>query len=151
LTTSRATGPVVGEFAPDFSLEAVDGATVRLSNEQGKPVLLYFWALWCTPCIEELSMLQTIEREDLVILTIAVREPPDKITAFVSDQALKTSVLLDPEGRQSDAFGVRGLPTSLFVDRDGVIAARQVGPIDQDALDSILDMLDASRDPATVP
>jgi len=151
VTTSRATGAVVGELAPDFSLEAVDGTMVRLADQRGKPVVLYFWALWCTPCIEELSMLQTIEREGLVILSVAVREPGDKVIAFASDQMAEVSLLLDPDGRQSDAYSVRGLPTSLFVDRDGVIVARQVGPLDQNALDSILDMLDAPRAPATDP
>lgn len=151
LTTAQATDPVVGELAPDFSLEAVDGTMVRLSDERGKPVVLYFWALWCVPCMEELSMLQTVEGEDLVILSIAVREPPDKVRVFASNQAMEMSLLLDPDGRQSDAYGVHGLPTSLFVDRDGVIVARQVGPFDQDALDSILDRVDAPRAPATDP
>jgi peroxiredoxin len=149
--TGRPTGPVAGELAPDFSLQTVDGTTVRLSEERGKPIMLYFWATWCTPCIEELSGLETSEREDLVILSVAVREPLEKLAAFVSDRTIEDSPLLDLDGRVSDVYGVRGLPTSLFIDRAGIIAARQVGPFEPDALNNILDMLAAPPTPAAVP
>ena len=84
-------------------------------------MVLYFWATWCTPCIEELAGLATSDRDDFVILSIAVREPPDEIAAFISAQSIEISPLLDLDGRVSDLYGVRGLPTSLFVDRDGMI------------------------------
>jgi peroxiredoxin len=149
--TARPAGPVAGELAPDFSLETVDRTTVRLSEEHGKPIVLYFWATWCTPCIEGLSGLETSEREDFVILSIAVREPFEKVAAFVSDRPMEVSPLLDLDGRVSDMYGVRGLPTSLFIDRAGVIAARQVGPFQPGALNDILDVLAAPSAPAAVP
>ena len=148
---SRATGPVAGDSAPDFSLDAVDGTTVQLSEERGNPVVLYFWATWCTPCIEELAGLATSDRDDFVILSIAVREPPDEIAAFISAQSIEISPLLDLDGRVSDLYGVRGLPTSLFVDRDGMIISRQVGPLEPDVLDDMLRRLAAPPAPTAVP
>ena len=93
----------------------------------------------------------TSDRDDFVILSIAVREPPDEIAAFISAQSIEISPLLDLDGRVSDLYGVRGLPTSLFVDRDGVIVSRQVGPLEPDVLDDMLRRLAAPPAPTAVP
>jgi cytochrome c biogenesis protein CcmG/thiol:disulfide interchange protein DsbE len=138
---SLSTGPLVGELALDFSLETIDGSVVRLSDLRGLPVLLNFWAPWCTTCREELPMLQALDTDALVVLGIAVREPPDKVTAFAMDLGLELPLLVDQNGRTSDAYRVRGLPTSLLVDREGVIVARHVGPLDREILDIYLSSL----------
>lgn len=138
---SLPTGPRAGEAAPDFSLPATDGATVRLSDLRGRPVLLNFWATWCAPCRHELPLLQAAQQpqgEGLVVLGINVRESPDKVSAFASELDLELPLLLDRDGRVGDAYRVYGLPTSLLVDRDGLIAARHVGPLDAATLDGYL-------------
>lgn len=150
-TTIRLTaGPRVGELAPDISLTATDGTTVRLSDLRGQPVVLNFWAPWCPPCREELPMLETVSTDDLVVLGIAVREPPDKVIAFATDLGLELTLLLDEKGQTSDVYQVRGLPTSLFVNGEGMIIARHVGPLDQETLDSYLALLLATA-PAPNP
>jgi cytochrome c biogenesis protein CcmG/thiol:disulfide interchange protein DsbE len=138
---SLPTGPRVGDVAPDFSLPATDGTTVRLSDLRGSPVLLNFWATWCSPCRKELPVLQAAyqpDTDDLVVLGINMRESPDKVATFAADLDLELPLLLDQEGQVSDAYQVRGLPLSLFVDRDGLIVARHVGPLDQVTMDSYL-------------
>jgi cytochrome c biogenesis protein CcmG/thiol:disulfide interchange protein DsbE len=139
--TRLTAGPGAGEFAPDFSLETIDGTTVNLSGLRGKPIQLNFWALWCTPCLEELAMLQTVDNNELVILSIAVNVPPEEVIGFAADRGVTLPLLLDRDGRASTAYRVHGLPTSLFIDRDGVIIGRHVGPLDQATLDSYLDAL----------
>jgi len=137
-TPSPGIGPRVGDPAPDFSLKAVDGTTLRLSDLHGQPVLLTFLATWCNPCLTELPMLQAVSDDDVTTLAIAVREPQDVVSAFVNEAKLEIPVLLDQDGQVSDLYQVHGLPTSLFLDRQGMILARHVGPLDQKTLDDYL-------------
>ena len=136
-TPSSGIGPLVGDPAPDFSLKAVDGTTLRLSDLHGQPVLLNFSATWCNPCTTELAMLQAVT-DDVTTLAIAVREPQDVVSAFVNEAKLEIPMLLDQDGQVSDLYQVHGLPTSLILDRQGMIVARHVGPLDQKTLDDYL-------------
>lgn len=86
-------------------------------------------------------MLQTAAKNGLAILGIAVREPREAVVAFATDLELELPLLLDEDGESRDAYQVRGLPTTLFVDDKGVIFARHVGPLDQETLDSYLSSL----------
>lgn len=148
-TTEGGTAPRVGGRAPDFRLESFDGATVRLADLRGRSVLLNFWATWCAPCRTELSTLQALQDDDLVILGIAVRESWDAVDAVSRDLGLEIPLLLDEKGETTDLYQVRGLPTSLFVDREGMILGRHVGPLDQQTLDNFLNALLTSPPSAT--
>jgi peroxiredoxin len=148
-------GPRVGELAPDFDLPATGGDSVRLFDLRGRVVVLNFWATWCGPCRQELPALQNVlqaSTDDLSILGINVRESPDQVTRFATDLDLALPLLLDQEGQVGDVYQVRGLPTSLFIDRDGLIAARHVGPLDQAALEGYLaPLLATSPISASIP
>ena len=147
-----SSGPRVGELAPEFSLQMIGGPTMRLSELRGQPVLLNFWAPWCPPCREELPMLQAAYSENLVVLGIAVRAPSDTVMDFAADLGLELPLLLDQDGRASDAYQVRGLPTSLFVDGRGLVVARHVGPLGPETLDVYLaSLLDLPPTPTPVP
>ncbi len=152
VAASLPLGPRAGDLAPDFSLTTIGGAMVQLSDLRGQPVLLNFWATWCSPCREELTMLQAVYDDGLAVLGIAVREPRESVVTFATDLGLELPLLLDEDGESSDAYQVRGLPTTLFVDGKGVIAARHVGPLDQEVLDSYLSSLtSAPGTPAPTP
>jgi peroxiredoxin len=140
-TLSPAIGPRVGDPAPEFSLMAVDGTALRLSDLHGEPVLLNFLATWCDPCTTELPMLQAAFDDGVTTLAIAVREPQDVVMALVNEAGLEIPVLLDQDGQVSDLYQVHGLPTTLFLDRQGTITARHVGPLDQKTLDDYLSRL----------
>jgi thiol-disulfide isomerase/thioredoxin len=125
---SLAAGPHLGEMAPNFTLLAIDGTAVSLADLRGRPVLLNFWASWCDPCREQLPMLQTAYqtgKTSLVVLGIDVRESREKVTAAVAEIA----------------YQARGLPTNLFIDRDGLIVTRHIGPLDHATLDGYLTSL----------
>jgi peroxiredoxin len=147
LAGSPPAGAHVGEKAPDFTLPAIDGTTVSLGDLRGRPVLLNFWASWCEPCREQLPMLQTAHQtgnNGLMVLGIAVREARDDVIAAAAEVDLELPLLLDQTGQVRDAYQVRGLPTNLFIDGDGVIVARHVGLLDQAALDRYLASLSGS-------
>ena len=135
--------PKVGSLAPDFSLRALGGTTVTLSALRGHPVMINFWATWCIACREEAPELEialrTFGPKGLVILGIddfSNDKLPD-VQKYVSDYKLSFDILLD-DGKAFDAYRVPGLPTSFFVDKDGVIRQLVMGQMRQrDIRDSL--------------
>ena len=128
---SSSSAVVVGKPAPDFQLLDLDGQTISLSDLKGKPVLLNFWASWCGPCRSEMAYLQEIyeERsgEGLVLLAINIGESSSQVQEFLQKRNLSLPVLLDTQNRVAEQYGVQFLPTTFFIDKDGIIQDKIVG------------------------
>lgn len=130
-----AASPAVGQAAPDFVLqEYATGRLVRLSDFRGKTVVLNFWATWCPPCIAEMPDLQALhasrqEAGDLVVLAVDVQESPSVIGEFVQLKGLTMPVLTDRTGAVAKHYGLPGLPGTFFIDRDGTVRSKVLGPI----------------------
>ncbi|HWO93699.1 MAG TPA: redoxin domain-containing protein [Dehalococcoidia bacterium] len=131
-----------GKPAPDFVLEAIEGGSVRLSDYGGRPVFVNFWATWCKPCRQEIpEMVEAFDRyagEGLVIIAINVQESRDAAQGFVDEFGMDFPVGLDVRGDVAEAYRVLGLPTSFFIDRNGVIQAIHRGPLNADQMDDRL-------------
>ena len=133
---SREAAP--GLPAPDFVL--FDHATnkpVKLSDYRGKTVVLNFWATWCGPCRAEMPAFKKVydaHRDQMVILAVNYRESPEQIEFFNRDFALTFPLLVDRSGGVQDHYGVQGLPSTFFIDAQGVLRARAVGPALGDSL-----------------
>jgi peroxiredoxin len=117
-----------GDKAPDFTLSDLDGNEVTLSDFQGQPVIVNFWATWCPPCRIEMPDLQQTfvdnQASDLVILAVNKEEPADVVRAFFYDEmGLTFTPVLDTNSAVGNEYGAFNLPTSFFVDADGVITA----------------------------
>jgi peroxiredoxin len=132
-----------GRAGPDFLLEALGGGTLRLSDLQGKAVLLNFWATWCGPCRQEVPhLVDAYERygeQGLVVLGVDLQEPNTKVQRFVDEFGITYPVAFDRDGEVADTWRVggpvnQGLPTSYFIDATGVVRERFFGPLDEDAL-----------------
>lgn len=127
--------PGVGDAAADFVLEEHGtGRLVRLSDYRGKTVVLNFWATWCPPCVAEMPELQALHERhaaagDLVVLAVDVEEPPAAVDDFKTQIAISMPVLSDRTGEVRRHYGLPGLPGTFFIDRDGVIRAKSLGPI----------------------
>ncbi len=122
--------------APDFSLTAVDGSQVKLSDLRGKVVLVNFWATWCPPCKAEMPDLNALQQEygssqGLVVLGVdAGDDNQAAVKAFGEQNRLSFPLLMDPDNRVSDGqYAVRALPTSLIIDRSGKIRAQWLGQL----------------------
>jgi thiol-disulfide isomerase/thioredoxin len=129
--TASDYGPEIGKLAPDFKLNGLDGPEVSLASFRGRPVLLNFWATWCGPCQMEMPMLQEIYQKwagkGLVLLAVNLQEDPASVREFVEDAGYTFPVLLAPGNEVPLAYNIRGIPTTFFVDADGVIRDIKIG------------------------
>jgi peroxiredoxin len=131
-----APAPVAGHPAPDFALKTLDGETVRLSDFAGKPVLINFWATWCGPCRAEFPDFQeaSIENADKLVIIGVNNTASDQIEwvdDFVDEMGATFPIVLDEDGQVSKTYQIRGLPTTIFVDRDGIVDEVFTGPINK--------------------
>lgn len=147
-SSARAASPVLNEFAPDFALESLAGAQVRLSERLGKPVLLNFWATWCAPCVLEMPAIQKYYEKypgQFNVLAVNADETRFDVQTFAHDMGLTFDVLLDPGGKTQQLYKIRGYPTSFFVDADGVIRVQHIGLMTEDQLAGYLSSLGVGK------
>jgi len=127
-----AQGVEVGNLAPDFQLQNLDGQTVSLGNLRGKPVLINFWATWCPSCVSEMPYIQEIYEEwfdkGLVVLAINLGESSSKVEEFMQSHNLSFTVLLDTKQNVTQKYNFQYIPTTFFIDKDGIIQEKVIGP-----------------------
>ncbi len=134
-----------GQVAQDFALRTLDGQTLKLSDLRGRPVVVNFWASWCGPCKAEMPLLSKAHDElkdtGLVILAVDVQEMPSVVQRYVEQNKLPFTVVLDQTGSVSEQYRVRALPTTFFIDANGVVQSWQVGTLSQTTLQRHLDRI----------
>jgi peroxiredoxin len=129
---SSPTVATIGQPAPEFTLTDLDGNSVSLTDFAGKPVLINFWNTGCPPCRNEMPFLQEVYDEnkgttDLVLLTINIGESADTVKDFFQDNHLSLPVLLDTDAAVTQRYGMPGIPTTFFIDKDGILKVKVIG------------------------
>ncbi|MCK9485558.1 MAG: TlpA family protein disulfide reductase [Dehalococcoidia bacterium] len=131
----------VGEPAPDFWLESPDGP-FRLSETRGDVVIVNFWATWCGPCRFEMPEFQGVhhtrgEPEGIRIVAVNLTSSDSREGAmnFVEEYGLTFTIAFDETGGVAGHYGVRGLPATFFIDREGILRSRVNGPVLGDRLE----------------
>jgi thiol-disulfide isomerase/thioredoxin len=119
-------------LAPDFSLEALDGKTMRLSDLRGKAVLLNFWATWCGPCKIEMPWFVELQNQyagrGLQIVGVAMDDASkEDIGKFAKDMGVNYPILIGKESVGDQYGGVPALPESFLIGRDGKIVDKIIG------------------------
>ena len=121
----------VGAAAPNFKLNNLDGQPVSLNDFKGKPVLINFWATRCPPCRSEMPYIQEIYEgwsgKGLVLLAINIGESPSQAKDFMQSQNLSLPVLLDRKGKVAQKYNIQGIPTTFFIDKNGIIQVKIIG------------------------
>jgi peroxiredoxin len=132
-TSGRIPAPQKGFPAPDFQLQSTAGDTVKLSDLRGQAVLVNLWATWCPPCRAEMKTIETVYKDykdrGLVVLGVNMtyQDDPQKVTPFVREEGLTFPILLDETGTMANAYQLKSLPSSYFIDRDGTIHEVVIG------------------------
>jgi thiol-disulfide isomerase/thioredoxin len=123
-----------GSLANDFELENLDGGKTRLSDLRGKVVVANFWATWCIPCLEEMPMFQSYSEEypNIAMLGIDEEEGMDKVSSLISRMGITYPILLDLNAKVGQSYKVYMLPTTIFIDEEGMIRFRHYGTMSQD-------------------
>jgi len=142
---SSAPAPVTGAPAPDFTLKTLDGGEVTLSDLRGRPVLINFWASWCVPCRVEMPELVRAYEENkeagFVILgvNLTYQDSLTEVKAFAQEFGMTFPVLLDETGEVTDdLYRLRGLPLTVFVNREGVITRLHLGAMTREQIDEFV-------------
>ncbi len=132
--------------APDFALPMLDGGEFRMAEQRGKVVLINFWATWCAPCRIEIPDLIELQSEygtdKLMVVGISLdHDGPETVRRFADEVGFNYPILLD-EGDVAMQFGgVYALPTTVVVDREGMVRRRISGIVTKGLLTPILDEL----------
>ncbi len=128
--------------APAFTLGALDGTMVSLNDLRGRVVLVNFWATWCVPCRSEMPAIEAAYQEhasqDFSVLAINVGEDAGTVKPFVDEFHLTFPILLDPDQTVVQQYQIQALPTSLFIDREGVIRATSLGGMNRASIEAEL-------------
>lgn len=136
-TTGRPVSSDVGRAAPDFLLQTPEGGTLRLSDLRGHPVLVNFWASWCTPCREEMPDVvrgyAAHSAGGLQMVAVDLQENAGQVQSFASEFGMTFPIVIDRTGAVASAWRIggpiKGIPSSYFVDADGIVQARVFGPM----------------------
>ncbi|MEW5986074.1 MAG: redoxin domain-containing protein [Chloroflexota bacterium] len=134
----------VGDQAPDFVLNDLDGQPVGLKDFRGRPVILNFWATWCGPCRIEMPELQAIyekyQEQGLVILALDQDETAEVVRPFFYEEmGLTFTPLLDERARVGTLYGAAfTLPSSYFVNPEGIVTAVHRGPMTGEQIEGYL-------------
>ena len=124
-TSQRITSAHIGAVAPDIALQGLDGKPVTLKDLRGKGVVLNFWATWCPPCRAEMAALNQVQQDladrGLVVLGVNQLEDSQTVQRFMQSQGLSFPIALDSFGNASQAYRVSALPSTYFIDRNGII------------------------------
>ncbi len=130
-----------GDQAPDFELTTLSGEPIRLSELQGKKVILNFWATWCPPCKAEMPHMQNFYEEyaetenvEIVAVNLTSGDREASVEAFVKDYGLTFPIPMDVEGEVGQKFQAVTIPTSYIIDTNGLIQHKIVGPMDENMM-----------------
>lgn len=137
LLVATIISPVLASDAPpDFTLPSLNGGQVQLSKHRGEVVYVDFWATWCGPCRKSLPWMESVYKKykDLgfTIIGVNMDGKADVAQKFAKANGVSFTLARDPKGKIAEAFGVRGMPSSYLIGRNGKIIYTHEGFRDSD-------------------
>ena len=124
--------------APDFTLTTLEGATIKLSDYQGRRIMLNFWASWCAPCLAEtpdlVSAYNNLLKQgesDILFVGIGVNDDIQNLRKFAENNRVPYLIVNDPTSVVADAYGVIAMPITVFIDEKGLVYRKFIGAVKQ--------------------
>ena len=143
IISGAAVIPLVGHAAPDFTLQTFgspSGQSIHLAALKGRPVVLNFWASWCTPCQQESPMLeaawQRYRANGVAFVGIDYQDTQQDAQQFLQKYGITYPVGPDSSGTISVDYGVSNVPETIFIDRSGIVVRTHLGPLDAATLEA---------------
>ena len=143
LIASFASSSALKKPAPDFAGKTLNGETLKLSQYKGKVVLLDFWASWCAPCKQEFPFLvqlhHQLKNKKFTVIGVNVDTDLQKVDRFLSKQKAKPAfpIVFDSQGKIAELYQLQGMPTTILIDKNGVIRYRHTGFQEKDKAELI--------------
>lgn len=138
-TTQAPALAQIGELAPDFETQDLDGNKIQLRDYRDQNVLLIFWATWCSWCARELPGLRDFtdkNSDQIKIIALDRQEPVDVIREYVKQNNINFMIALDPVLDISNAYGVRGTPSHAYINKKGILIKQVPGYEAPEALET---------------
>lgn len=140
--SAQDVGVDVGQLAPDFTLTDLEGNQVSLSDFRGKIVFINFWATWCVPCRVEMPEIEAVYQQykdrDVVVIGVDLFEPEDEVRQYVQQGGYSWTFVIDTTGEVAASYEVAAIPTSFFIDGEGIIRAVNIGAMTKRAMEAKL-------------
>ena len=141
-TPSSASAVSVGKPAPDFTLVDLEGNQISLSDFRGETVFVNFWATWCPPCRAEMPEIEAIYQEykdkGVVVIGVDIQETKEEVLQYIQEGGYSWTFVLDTTGEVTTNYQITGIPSSFFIDREGIIRAMNIGAITKRAMEANL-------------
>lgn len=140
-------GLTKGDRAPDFTLTTLDGEEVKLSDYQGKKVILNFWATWCPPCKAEMPHMEQYyeknakkEKVEILAVNLTSQDEGEKaVQQFVDGYELTFPILMDEKGDIGEEYRAFTIPTTYMIDTNGLIRHKIVGPMNEEMMGKMVE------------
>ena len=132
-----------GEAAPKFTLKNLAGEDVAV-EAKGKPYIINFWATWCPPCqaeIPDLAAFHAAHKDAVDFYAVNLQEDAAPVQKFMQERKADLPVVLDTKGAAATLYGVRAIPTTVVVDKEGKIAFRKTGGVTKEELEDVIGKL----------
>ena len=150
--TGRSGMTRIGKPAPQFAMQLLDGGEFRLSDHEGRPLVINFWASWCPPCRQESPAFERQWRRyrdtGIQFVGVDIQDDVSDAEAYVREFGLTFPNGLDPDGKITIDYGVIGLPVTFFVGSSGIVEGRWVGAIPEEKLEEWVNTLVAASAPS---
>lgn len=140
--------PLIGQPAPSWQLETLEGDSLSLGELQGKVVVLNFWASWCVPCRQEHGVLlraaDAWPDEEVEVIGVVYDDTRRNAQRFLDQLGNSWRHVMDPGSRTAIDYGVHGVPETFFVAPDGTVGRKHIGPVTWDVVSTTVDSLRTS-------